>query len=48
MATIDIEELLAVAVVEAICSGDLPALQRLLAEHPDLATARLKLASADR
>ena len=48
MATIDIEEPPAVAVVEAICSGGLPALQRLLAEHPDLATARLKLTSADR
>jgi hypothetical protein len=48
VATIDIEEPPAVAVVEAICSGGLPALQRLLAEHADLATARLKLTSADR
>jgi hypothetical protein len=41
VATIDTEEPLAVAVVEAIHTGDLPALQRLLAEHPGLATARL-------
>jgi hypothetical protein len=41
MATIDPEEPLAVAVVEAIRGGDLEALRRLLAEHPGLATARL-------
>lgn len=41
MATIDAEQPLAVAVVEAIRGGDLPALQRLLAEHPELATARI-------
>ena len=41
MATIDTEEPRAVAVVESIRTGDLPALQRLLAEHPGLATARL-------
>jgi uncharacterized protein len=41
MATIGTEEPLAVAVVEAIRSGDVPALQRLLAQHPGLATARL-------
>jgi uncharacterized protein len=41
MATIGTEEPLAVAVVEAIRSGDVPALERLLAQHPRLATARL-------
>jgi uncharacterized protein len=41
MATIGTEEPLAAAVVEAIRSGDVPALQRLLAQHPGLATARL-------
>ena len=41
MPTIDTNEPLAVEVVEAIRSGDLPALRRLLAEHPELATARL-------
>jgi uncharacterized protein len=41
MATIHTEDPLAVAVVEAIRGGDLPALRRLLAEHPELATARL-------
>jgi uncharacterized protein len=41
VATINTEEPLAVAVVEAIHAGDLPALQRLLAEHPGLAAARL-------
>lgn len=35
------DEPLAVAVVEAIHSGDLEALRRLLREHPGLATARL-------
>ena len=32
---------IAIAVVEAIHTGDLPTLKRLLAENPDLATARL-------
>jgi hypothetical protein len=32
---------LAVAAVEAIQQGDIPRLKQLLAEHPDLATARL-------
>jgi hypothetical protein len=41
VATIDTEEPLAVAVVEAIHTGDLPALQRLLAEHPGRAADRL-------
>ena len=41
MTTIDTEDPLAVAAVEAIHKGDLRSLQRLLAEHPDLATARL-------
>ncbi|HTE68242.1 MAG TPA: ankyrin repeat domain-containing protein, partial [Actinomycetes bacterium] len=35
------QEPLAVAVVEAIQSGEVPALQRLLHEHPGLAAARL-------
>lgn len=35
------EEPLAVAVVEAIRTGDLPTLKRLLAENPGLATARI-------
>jgi uncharacterized protein len=39
--TIDTEDPLAVAAVEAIHSGDLPTLRRLLREHPDLATDRL-------
>jgi uncharacterized protein len=39
--TIGTEESLAVAVVEAIQSGDVPALKRLLNENPGLATARL-------
>jgi hypothetical protein len=41
MVTIDTEDPLAVAAVEAIHSGDLPALKRLLSDHPELATARL-------
>jgi hypothetical protein len=41
VATIDTQEPLAVAVVEAIQSGEVPALQRLLDEHPGLAAARL-------
>jgi uncharacterized protein len=41
VATIDTEEPLAVAVVEAIQTGDVAALRRLLAEHPELAAARL-------
>jgi hypothetical protein len=41
LATIDTQEPLAVAVVEAIQSGEVPALQRLLDEHPGLAAARL-------
>jgi hypothetical protein len=41
VATIDTQEQLAVAVVEAIQSGEVPALQRLLDEHPGLAAARL-------
>jgi uncharacterized protein len=39
--TIDPQEPLAVAVIEAIQRGDLAALRRLLAEHPGLATARI-------
>ncbi len=39
--TIDTREPLARAVVAAIQGGDLPALERLLAERPELATARL-------
>jgi hypothetical protein len=41
MTTIDTEDPLAVAAVEAIHKGDLPRLKRLLAENPDLATTRL-------
>jgi uncharacterized protein len=39
--TIATDDPLAVAAVEAIHSGDLTRLKRLLAEHPDLAAARL-------
>lgn len=41
MATIDTEDPLAVAVVDAIHSGDVQTLTRLLDENPGLATARL-------
>jgi uncharacterized protein len=41
MTTIDTGEPIAVAVVQAIHDGDLPRLRELLADHPDLATARL-------
>jgi ankyrin repeat protein len=41
MTTISTEDSLAVAVVTAIRTGELTTLRRLLAEHPDLATARL-------
>jgi uncharacterized protein len=41
MATIDTEAPIAVAVVEAIHAGDIATLERLLAENPGLATARL-------
>jgi uncharacterized protein len=41
MATIDTRDPLAVAVVEAIHSGDVETLKRLLRENPGLATARL-------
>jgi ankyrin repeat protein len=41
MMTLDTQDPLAVAVVEAIHAGDVPALKRLLHEHPSLATARL-------
>ena len=39
--TIDTEDPLAVAVVEAIHKGDVPTLKRLLGENPGLAVARL-------
>jgi hypothetical protein len=39
--TIDTEDPLAVAVVEAVRSGDLATLERLLREHPELPSARL-------
>lgn len=38
---LETEDPLAVAVVTAIHTGDLPVLAKLLAEHPDLATALL-------
>ncbi|WP_433306942.1 ankyrin repeat domain-containing protein [Actinoplanes sp. CA-030573] len=38
---LDTEDPLAVAAVRAIHTGDVPALRRLLAERPELATARL-------
>jgi len=41
MPTLAADAPLAVAVTEAIQTGDLAALRRLLGEHPDLATARL-------
>jgi hypothetical protein len=41
MALIGTEHPLAVAAVEAIQAGDVPALRRLLVEHPDLATVQL-------
>lgn len=41
MAFVDTEDPLAVQVVQAIRSGDVPTLKRLLAENPSLATARL-------
>jgi hypothetical protein len=41
MVTIDSEDPIAVAVVEAIHTGDLATLRRLLDENPGLATARL-------
>lgn len=41
MRTIDTEDPIAVAVVEAIHLGDLATLERLLAAHAELATARL-------
>src|SRR5918994_7021509 len=39
--TVDTEEPLAVDVVDAIHTGDVPRLKRLLAEHPGLAAVRL-------
>jgi ankyrin repeat protein len=41
MATLSTEDPLAVAVVDAIHSGDVPALRRLLDQHQDLATTRI-------
>ena len=41
MTAIDTEDPLAIAAVEAIHSGDLPELKRLLARNPDLAAAGL-------
>jgi hypothetical protein len=41
MVTIGTAEPLAVATVEAIHTGDLATLRRLLAQHPELTTARL-------
>lgn len=41
MEYVDLQDPLAVAVVDAIQTGDLPALKRLLAENPGLAAARL-------
>ncbi len=42
MRYIDTKDSLAVAVIQAIHSGDVPTLKRLLVENPGLATARLK------
>jgi hypothetical protein len=47
MRYINTEEPVAVAVVEAIHTGDLPTLKRLLTENPDLALARLGDANPD-
>lgn len=47
MVTIDTADPLAVAVVDAIHAGDMPALKKLLAENPNLATARLGDDKAD-
>ncbi|HTE60424.1 MAG TPA: hypothetical protein VK631_08725, partial [Solirubrobacteraceae bacterium] len=41
MATMHHEDPLAIAAIEAIHTGDVAALRRLLAEHPELAAARL-------
>ncbi len=41
MTTLSTDDPVAVAVVKAIRSGDVATVQRLLGEHPDLATARL-------
>ena len=41
MVTVNTGDTLAVAVVEAIHTGDLATLRRLLAENPGLAAARL-------
>ncbi|MFD3928327.1 ankyrin repeat domain-containing protein [Streptomyces sp. NPDC058614] len=41
METLDSQDPLAIAVTEAIRTGDLPVLQRLLAENPGLATAHI-------
>ena len=41
MNTIGAEKSIAIAVVDAIQTGDLVTLQRLLLEHPDLATCRI-------
>ena len=45
--TIRTDDPLAVAVVDAIHTGDVEALERMLREHPELATARLGADDAD-
>src|ERR1700730_10758925 len=42
--TLPMNDVVAVALVEAIRGGDISALRRLLDEHPELATARLESA----
>ncbi|MEU3922030.1 ankyrin repeat domain-containing protein [Streptomyces sp. NPDC029004] len=47
MVTLHSHDPLAVAVTEAIHTGDLPALEQLLADHPGLATTRISEAAGE-